>query len=83
MLTSGISCEQTIINALKDTQEASKNGFVMHLALGFTSAPTPELGVFVCLVTAPDEVVREIHGKTDSLIKDILAKHNLEVIPKQ
>jgi hypothetical protein len=70
--------ERVILEDLGRVQQASLSSQIFKVIRTFTNAPSPEYGVASCFISAPDEIIQELHGVLDCAIDELFARHGIE-----
>lgn len=70
--------ERIILADLGRVQEASLGCQIFKTIRTFTDATAPEYGVTSCLISAPDEILQELHGVLDQAINELFARHGIQ-----
>ena len=69
--------ERVILEDLGRVQQASLSTQIFKVIRTFTDAPAPEYGVASCFISAPDEIIQELHGVLDHAINEFFAQHGI------
>jgi hypothetical protein len=69
--------ERVILEDLGRVQHASLSSQIFKVIRTFTDAPAPEYGVASCFISAPDEIIQELHGVLDRAIDEFFAQHGI------
>lgn len=73
--------ERLILEDIGRMQQASLTCQIFKVIRTFTDAPT-DYGVASCFISAPDEVIQELHDVLDHAIDELLARHGIQPLVK-